>query len=284
MEHRVKKFLFGNTNYKPIQYDIGFLILRFFVGLALCTVFEKFMPRDGIWGPQEWFIQDVANMGFPLPAFFAWTAILAEFFGGILLMMGLLTRPMAILNACVTFVATFIYHNGDIGNSGLMPFFFFIMCVCIALFGGGKFSLDFLVTRRIFKVNPKLLSILFLCTIGYSGQAQSTSNFPNVKSISTTVNDSTNIDFFVKNNSLVPKKVIFISYSPNKEGNQTLVKWFLPFQKKTMSFPIGSKIYIATSEQIETVMDGKSITNEEPFITVAVDLRMKHINLKNRHK
>jgi len=68
----------------------------------LCTVFEKFLPRDGVWGPQPWFINDVAKMGFPLPTFFAWCAVLAEFFGGILLMLGLMTRPAALANAITT--------------------------------------------------------------------------------------------------------------------------------------------------------------------------------------
>jgi putative oxidoreductase len=148
MEQKIKSFLFGNLHTRPLTTNIGFFILRFFVGLAFCTVFEKFLPREGVWGPQEWFIQDTRAMGFPFPEFFAWFAVLAEFFGGIMLMLGLLTRPMALLNACVTFTATFIYHNGDIGNTGLTSFFFLIMCVCIALFGGGKFSLDYLIFSR----------------------------------------------------------------------------------------------------------------------------------------
>src|SRR6056297_1680446 len=130
MNNKIKAFLFGGIQQNTIPENIGFLLLRFFVGLALCTVFEKFFPKNGIWGPQEWFIQDTANMGFPFPSFFAWVAVLSEFFGGILLMLGLFTRPAALLNVLVTFTATFIYHNGDIGNSGLISFFFMIMCLC----------------------------------------------------------------------------------------------------------------------------------------------------------
>ena len=149
MKPKLMYFIFSKHQPKSINIDVGFLILRFFVGLALCTVFEKFMPRNGIWGPQEWFIQDVGNMGFLFPAFFAWAAILAEFFGGILMMAGLLTRPAAVANAIVTCAATFIYHQGDIGQSGLMSFFFFIMCTSIALFGSGKFGIDYLIQKKI---------------------------------------------------------------------------------------------------------------------------------------
>ncbi len=130
------------------NYNLGFLILRFFVGLAFCTVFEKLFPRDGIWGPQDWFIQDVADMGFPFPLFFAWGAVLIEFVGGILLMLGLFTRPAALLNAIVTFVAAFVYHQGDIVKPGLTAFFFMIMCISILLNGAGKYSLDYWIHNK----------------------------------------------------------------------------------------------------------------------------------------
>lgn len=94
-------------------------------------------------------MHDVSEMGFPLPYLFAWIAVLTEFVGGILLMLGLFTRQMAIMNALLTFVAAFVYHQGDIANSGLMAFFFMIMCISIALNGAGKFSLDYLIHKKI---------------------------------------------------------------------------------------------------------------------------------------
>ncbi|HPF10650.1 MAG TPA: DoxX family protein [Flavobacteriaceae bacterium] len=148
MKLNLNKALFGKKMRMPWNFHLGVLILRFFVGLAFCTVFEKFLPRDGIWGPQEWFVNDVSNMGFPLPYFFAWVAVLSEFFGGILLMIGLFTRTAAALNVVVTFTATFIYHHGDIGQSGLLSFYFLIMSMSILCFGGGKFSLDFFLTKK----------------------------------------------------------------------------------------------------------------------------------------
>jgi len=145
MIQKLKQLVFYYQPNSSKLQNIGFLLLRFIVGLALCTVFEKVLPRDGIWGPQDWFIKDVAEMGFPFPVFSAWFAVLTEFVGGIFLMLGILTRPMAILNACITFTAAFIYHHGDIAGSGLTGFLFMIMCTCIALFGPGKFSLDYLI-------------------------------------------------------------------------------------------------------------------------------------------
>lgn len=151
---RLFKFLIGTQYINLPKHNWAFLILRFFVGLALCTVFEKLFPRNGVWGPQDWFVTDVQNMGFPFPFFFAWLAVLTEFVGGIFLMLGLLTRPAAIMNTILTFVAAFMYHEGDILRPGLIAFFFFIMCFTITLNGAGKFSLDYLIHQK-FNKNEK---------------------------------------------------------------------------------------------------------------------------------
>ena len=147
--NKLYHLLIGSKFPSQINYNLGFLILRFFVGLALCTVFEKLLPNYGMWGPQNWFIQDVAKMGFPFPVLFAWIAVLTEFIGGLLLMLGLFTRPAALMNALLTFVAAFIFHKGDIGQSGMLAFFFMIMCISILLNGAGKYSLDYLIHKKM---------------------------------------------------------------------------------------------------------------------------------------
>ncbi len=87
-------------------------------------------------------------MGFPFPLLFAWIAVLTEFIGGILLILGLFTRPAALLNAILTFVAAFVYHQGNIERPGLLAFTFMIMCLSILLNGGGKYSLDYLIYKK----------------------------------------------------------------------------------------------------------------------------------------
>jgi putative oxidoreductase len=277
MDNNIKAFLFGNNQKNSISQNIGFLLLRFFVGLALCTVFEKFFPKNGIWGPQEWFIQDTANMGFPFPAFFAWVAVLSEFFGGILLMLGLFTRPAALFNFFVTFTATFIYHDGDIGNSGLTSFFFMIMCLCILLFGPGKFSLDYLINRKLVKEMAKISTILILLFSFNYATGQATGYSMPYQTEAITV-DTSKVQFYLKNNSILPKKVTFIIYQPQEEGNNTLVKWFLPFQKVKFELPVKSKIYKASDSQVDTVMQGKRIDSDKPFLSV--DENMNNANLK----
>lgn len=282
MNHKIRTFLLGGNPPNSLGQNMGFLLLRFFVGLALCTVFEKFLPKNGVWGPQAWFIQDTADMGFPLPAFFAWAAVLSEFFGGILLMLGLLTRPAALLNVLVTFTATFFYHKGDIGDSGLLSFFFLIMCLCILLFGPGKFSLDHLLKRKLVKKGAQHLSVILmlLLSLSYaSGQASdpSLSGPANVVSA-----DYPEVRFYLRNNSLLPKKVTFIIYQPRQEGNNTRVKWFLPFQKATFELPVYSKIYIATHSQVDRVMQGGRIDTDEPFITVDEKINNTTLPLRRR--
>ncbi len=148
MRQRFLSLILGRPFLRSISTDFGLLILRVAFGLLLCTVFEKFLPRDGRWGPQDWFIEDVRKMGFPTPTFFAWSAVLSEFFGGVLLVLGLFSRPAAFFNAITTFVAAFIFHRGDISGSGLMGVVFFAATLGLCFTGPGRISLDFLIFGR----------------------------------------------------------------------------------------------------------------------------------------
>ncbi len=115
------------------------------------TVFEKLFPKDGRWGPQDWFIADVAEMGFPLPAFFAWCAVLSEFVGGLFILFGFATRPSALFVAITVFVAAFIYHDMDFGGKGLLATVFLFLSVGLLLSGAGRFSIDGLISGRLLK-------------------------------------------------------------------------------------------------------------------------------------
>ena len=64
----LRTMVLGSPFPQSFSIDTGLLLIRLATGILLCTVFEKFLPRDGRWGPQDWFISDVAKMGFPFPA------------------------------------------------------------------------------------------------------------------------------------------------------------------------------------------------------------------------
>lgn len=132
---------------RSISTDFGLLLIRLATGILLCTVFEKFLPREGRWGPQDWFVADVAKMGFPFPTFFAWCAVLSKFFGGILLALGLIARPAAFFNAITTFVAAFVFHKGDVSGSALLGTVFFASTMGLTLTGPGRVSIDYLTYK-----------------------------------------------------------------------------------------------------------------------------------------
>ena len=80
--------------------DLGLLVLRLGIGLTLALAhgLGKLPPSDG-------FIEGTAAMGFPLPVLFAWAAALSEFLGGLLLAVGLATRPAAVFVSVTMAVA-----------------------------------------------------------------------------------------------------------------------------------------------------------------------------------
>lgn len=76
------------------------------------------------------------------------------------------------------------------------------------------------------------------------------------------------IAFTLKNNRLLPNKITVISYRPDETGNGTNGFLLGPYGTKILKFPIGTKIYLASSGQVNTVMSGAAITDQPPFLTV----------------
>ena len=117
--------------------DAGLLALRVIAGLSLA-----FGHGIGKMPPSERFIAGVTEMGFPLPVLFAWAAGLSEFVGGILLAVGLLTRPAALFIFITMSVAFFIRHAGDAFGERELPMMFGAAALLFVLAGAGRFSLD----------------------------------------------------------------------------------------------------------------------------------------------
>jgi len=87
----------------------GLAWLRILVGSSIVSHgFDK-MFGGGMPG----FIHGVATMGFPMPHFFAWAAVLSEFLGGLFLILGFGTRIAAFFIFCTMSVALFIRHGAD---------------------------------------------------------------------------------------------------------------------------------------------------------------------------
>lgn len=89
----------------------------------------------------------VEGLGFPFPAFFAWAASLAEFVGGLLVAVGLLTRPAA--GACAFTMLVALYnHRNDPPARMELALLYFTMMLLIVFTGGGRYSLDRFVRVR----------------------------------------------------------------------------------------------------------------------------------------
>jgi putative oxidoreductase len=124
--------------------DLGLLFLRL-AGIALAThgyqkVFGGGMPR---------FAEGVGEMGFPLPAVFAWAAALSELLGGALVFVGLYTRLGASFGAVTMFVAAFIRHANDDFKTREMALLYLVILLAVACLGPGKWSLDGLVRKSV---------------------------------------------------------------------------------------------------------------------------------------
>lgn len=138
----VREMVFSMARLESRAADAGRAVLRVGAGLALALAHGM-----GKMPPSDRFIQGVGEMGLPAPAFFAWMSGFAEFFCGLLLAVGLATRPAALFVSLNMFVVVFLAHAGDpFGNRERGVLF-----LCIALFfllaGAGRYSFDQVISR-----------------------------------------------------------------------------------------------------------------------------------------
>lgn len=139
---RFRSLIFGSGETSTAT-DIGLLLLRLGVGLPLA-----FAHGTGKIPPSTGFIEGTAGMGFPAPLFFAWVAGLSELLGGILLALGLATRPAAFFVACTMAVAFFVRHGSDPFADGEKALLFLVSALALLSAGAGKYAVDAVLRRR----------------------------------------------------------------------------------------------------------------------------------------
>ena len=118
----------------------------------------------GLFEVAFWFPHDVAAYGgvFALfPAFFAWMGGFSEAVGGLLLALGLCTRPAAFLVYCTMLVAMFMQQLQQ-GLWNMLPAAGFLWAALPALvLGSGRFGLDYLLTKSpTLRPGPSLLALV----------------------------------------------------------------------------------------------------------------------------
>jgi|TARA_R110000868_G_scaffold40927_1_gene140528 putative oxidoreductase len=129
------------------------LILRAPIGLILAAhgaqkLFAWF-GGYGLDGTAQW----MASIGITPGYLMALLAGSAEFFGGLALLLGLLTRPVSIIAAFTMLVAIFTVHIGNglfMTNNGYeYGLTLFVALVALAVQGGGRLSLDNLLFKKL---------------------------------------------------------------------------------------------------------------------------------------
>ncbi len=131
---------------------VGLLVIR--VGLGVMFVIHGWPKITG--GVERWEglggAMSHIGIGFA-PVFWGFMAAIAEFFGGILLALGLLTRPVAFLLAFTMFVATMMHIGAgdDFVPRVSYPLELMIVFIGLILTGAGRLSMD----DRLFASNRR---------------------------------------------------------------------------------------------------------------------------------
>ncbi len=135
--------------------SVSSLVLRVPVGIILTAhgaqkLFAWF-GGYGLEGTGQW----MESIGLVPGFLMALLAGSAEFFGGLALILGALTRPAALVSAFTMLVAIFSVHasNGLFMSNNGYEFALALLAVTAALTiqGGGKFSVDGLISDKLTK-------------------------------------------------------------------------------------------------------------------------------------
>ena len=126
---------------EPLSTSSGKLLLRVTVaGLMLFHGIDKL--QNGIGGIEK--MVTGANM----PSWIAYGVYVGELIAPTLILVGLWTRPAALIFAFNMVVALFLAHRGDftrLGSHGEWavesPMFYLLTAICIILLGPGRFCL-----------------------------------------------------------------------------------------------------------------------------------------------
>jgi putative oxidoreductase len=118
--------------------NLGLLWLRVLMGAGIA--YHGAMKIFG--GMMGKLTEGVAGMGFPFPEFFAWSAALAEFAGGLLIVLGLYTRPAALFVLVTMIVAAFFAHAKDPFSAKELALAYGVMAAALLMTGPGRWSID----------------------------------------------------------------------------------------------------------------------------------------------
>lgn len=138
----LKKILSAHNSH-PFYSDIVYAGVRVFVGVTMAVAHGL-----GKMPPPEMMIEKLNSMGFPAAVFFAWCAALAEVVGGVLLAIGLLTRPAALFIGFTMLIAGFVIHASDPFQHKELALMYLAVSLLFAIKGAGRYSVDAVISKR----------------------------------------------------------------------------------------------------------------------------------------
>jgi putative oxidoreductase len=129
----MKKFFIG---YRPLSADLGALLLRLlFGGLFIWYGWQKIEGYDKYIGMMQDYIGIGGRLSYNL-------VIFAEFFCGILITLGIVTRLAVLPVIFSMIIVIFCALKAQSFQEKQLPFVFLIMGVIIFIMGSGRFSAD----------------------------------------------------------------------------------------------------------------------------------------------
>ncbi|MGV3707999.1 MAG: DoxX family protein [Gemmatimonas sp.] len=123
------------------QTDVALLALRVISGLGMAAHGYQKVFTFGLDGITQGF----AGMGIPMAGVVAPAISFLELIGGVLIAIGFLTRPIALLLMADMFVAAFFVHlkDGFFAPKGAeLTMLFMVNYLVLVLMGAGSFSID----------------------------------------------------------------------------------------------------------------------------------------------
>lgn len=125
--------------------NLGFLVLRAFFGLYMA--FGHGLGKI-TGGPAKWAelggVMGIFGLGFA-PTFWGFLAAVAEFVGALLIAVGFLTRPAALLLTGNMAVAATAHLTGAIDGGAEMALLYAVVFLSLIFTGPGSYSIDELV-------------------------------------------------------------------------------------------------------------------------------------------
>lgn len=133
----------------PLWQHQGLGILRIIVGLFMVYHGLEVFDSNKMNEYSKWMV----DLKLPAPAFMSYLGKSAELITGILLAIGLFTRPAAIVLAITMSFIAFFIGKGRIHMEDQHPFLFVLLALVFFFTGPGKWSFDGVLFRgRLVKV------------------------------------------------------------------------------------------------------------------------------------